>query len=233
MSEPGKTLILVIDDEPQIRRLLRTTLVAHDYELIEASTGEEGLQEAASHTPELIILDMNLPGIQGLEVLKRLREWYTRPIMILSVVNDEESIVEALDLGADDYLTKPFGIPELLARIRVCIRHAYSEDAEPIFTSGSLKVDLTLRTVYVDGKQVHLTSTEYSMLKLFIRHAGKVLTHHFILREVWGLGSTQDVQYLRVYIGHLRQKLEPDQNRPQLLITEPGVGYRLQILETK
>jgi two-component system KDP operon response regulator KdpE len=231
MSEPGKPMILIIDDEPQIRRLLRTTLAAHDYDIVEAATGEEGLLLAASRSPELIILDMNLPGIQGMEVLGKLREWYTRPVLILSVVNDEESIVEALDLGADDYLTKPFSVPELLARIRVCFRHTKPEEIQPIFKSGALTVDLSLRTVHVGGNQVHLTSTEYNLLKLFIQHAGKVLTHHYILREVWGLGSTQDVQYLRVYVGHLRQKLETDPNRSQLLITEPGVGYRLQLLE--
>ncbi|MCX6646411.1 MAG: response regulator [bacterium] len=233
MSEPGKPLILVIDDEPQIRRLLRMTLLAHDYDIIDASTGEEGLLLAASRSPELIILDMNLPGMQGIEVLKKLREWYTRPVMILSVVNDEESIVEALDHGADDYLTKPFSVPELLARLRVCFRHTTPEEVEPIFKSGALTVDLSLRTVFVGDRQIHLTSTEYNLLKLFIRHAGKVLTHHFILHEVWGLGSIQDVQYLRVYIGHLRQKLELDPNRPQLIITEPGVGYRMQLLESK
>jgi two-component system KDP operon response regulator KdpE len=231
MSEPGKPVILVIDDEPQIRRLLRVTLTAHDYDIIDASTGEEGLLLAASKSPGLVILDMNLPDIRGMEVLKRLREWYTRPVMILSVMNDEETIVEALDLGADDYLTKPFGVPELLARLRVCFRHSQPESVEPIFKSGALVVDLALRNVFIAEKQVHLTSTEYSLLNLFIRHAGKVLTHHFILKEVWGLGSTQDVQYLRVYIGHLRQKLELDPNRPQLIITEPGVGYRLQLLE--
>jgi two-component system, OmpR family, KDP operon response regulator KdpE len=231
MSEPGKPLILVIDDEPQIRRLLRVTLTAHDYEIIDAATGEEGLLLAASNSPSLVILDMNLPDISGMEVLKRLREWYARPVMILSVMNDEDTIVEALDLGADDYLTKPFGIPELLARLRVCFRRSQPESVEPIFVSGLLKVDLSLRTVFIDQKQVHLTSTEYNLLNLFIRHAGKVLTHHFILKEVWGLGSTQDVQYLRVYIGHLRQKLELDPNRPQLIITEPGVGYRLQLLD--
>ena len=229
-SEPGKPLILVVDDEPQIRRLLRTTLQAHDYGIIDAATGEEGLLLAASRSPDLVILDMNLPGIQGMEVLRRLREWFTKPVMILSVLNDEETIVEALDLGADDYLTKPFGVPELLARLRVCFRHSKPEEAEPLFKSGPLTVDLSMRTVLVGDKQVHLTSTEYNLLRLFIRHAGKVLTHHHILREIWGLGSTQDVQYLRVYIGHLRQKLEPDPNRPQLLITEPGIGYRLQVL---
>jgi two-component system, OmpR family, KDP operon response regulator KdpE len=233
MSEPGKPLVLVIDDEPQIRRLLQTTLTAHDYDIIEAATGEEGLLLAASRSPEAIILDMNLPGIQGMEVLKRLREWFTRPVMILSVMNDEESIVEALDLGADDYLTKPFGVPELLARLRVCFRHNQPESAEPIFKSGPLTVDLSLRNVLIDNNQIHLTSTEYNLLKLFIHHAGKVLTHHFILKEVWGLGSIQDVQYLRVYMAHLRQKLEQDPNRPQLLITEPGIGYRLQLLEAK
>ena len=229
-SEPGKPLILVVDDEPQIRRLLRTTLQAHDYGIIDAATGEEGLLLAASRSPDLVILDMNLPGIQGMEVLRRLREWFAKPVMILSVLNDEETIVEALDLGADDYLTKPFGVPELLARLRVCFRHSKPEEAEPLFKSGPLTVDLSMRTVLVGDKQVHLTSTEYNLLRLFIRHAGKVLTHHHILREIWGLGSTQDVQYLRVYIGHLRQKLEPDPNRPQLLITEPGIGYRLQVL---
>jgi two-component system KDP operon response regulator KdpE len=232
-GEPGKPLILVIDDEPQIRRLLRVTLVAHDYNIVEASTGEEGLQLAAERSPELVILDMNLPGIQGMEVLKQLREWFARPIIILSVLNEEGMIVEALDLGADDYLTKPFSVPELLARIRVCLRRGKPEEIEPIFKSCQLTVDLTSRIVLSDGKEVHLTATEYNLLKLFIRHAGKVLTHHFILREVWGLGSTQDVQYLRVYVGHLRQKLESDPNRPQLLITEPGVGYRLQVLEPK
>ena len=231
MSEPGKPLILIIDDEPQIRRLLRTALSAHDYDIIDAPTGGEGLLLAASRSPGLVILDMNLPDIRGMEVLTRLREWYTRPIMILSVMNDEETIVEALDIGADDYLTKPFGVPELLARLRVCFRHSQPESVEPIFKSGPLKVDQSLRNVFINEKQVHLTSTEYNLLSLFIRHAGKVLTHHFILKEVWGLESIQDVQYLRVYIGHLRQKLELDPNRPQLIITEPGVGYRFQLLE--
>ena len=230
-DEPGKPVILVIDDEIQIRRLLRTTLTAHDYDIIEAATGEEGLLLAASRSPDLIILDMNLPGIQGIEVLEKLREWFARPVLILSVVNDEARIVEALDLGADDYLTKPFSVPELLARLRVCFRHTKTEPIEPIFKSGALTVDLSLRTVFVDNNQVHLSSTEYNLLKLFIRHAGKVLTHHYILREIWGLGSTQDVQYLRVYIGHLRRKLERDPNQPELIITEPGVGYRLQLLE--
>jgi len=229
-NETGKPLILVIDDEPQIRRLLQMTLKAHDYDVTEAANGHDGLIAAATRPPELIILDMNLPDINGIEVLKKLREWYLRPVMVLSVVNDEETIVKALDLGADDYLTKPFGVPELLARLRVCFRHNRPESAEPVFKSGPLMVDFTKREVSVDGRQVHLTSTEFNLLKLFIQHAGKVLTHRHILREVWGPGATQDVQYLRVYMGHLRQKLETDPNLPQLLITEPGVGYRLQVL---
>jgi two-component system, OmpR family, KDP operon response regulator KdpE len=229
-NETGKPLILVIDDEPQIRRLLQMTLKAHEYDVAEAATGQDGLISAASRPPELVILDMNLPDMNGIEVLKKLREWYARPVMVLSVVNDEESIVKALDLGADDYLTKPFGVPELLARLRVCFRRARTEATDPVFKSGSLTVDFAKREVSVDGRQVHLTAIEFNLLKLFIQHAGKVLTHRHILREVWGPGATQDVQYLRVYIGHLRQKLETDPNMPQLLITEPGVGYRLHIL---
>ena len=229
-NETGKPLILVIDDEQAIRRLLRTTLKAHDYDVAEAATGQDGLISAASRPPDMIVLDMNLPDINGIEVLKKLREWYERPVMVLSVVNDEETIVKALDLGADDYLTKPFGVPELLARLRVCFRHISPETADPVFKSGTLTVDFTKREVSVDGRQVHLTSTEFNLLKLFIQHAGKVLTHRHILREVWGPGATQDIQYLRVYMGHLRQKLETDPNMPQLLITEPGVGYRLHIL---
>ncbi|MFA6449292.1 MAG: response regulator [bacterium] len=229
-NETGKPLILVIDDEQAIRRLLRTTLKAHEYDISEASTGQDGIISAATRPPDMVILDMNLPDITGIEVLKKLREWYKRPVMVLSVVNDEEMIVNALDLGADDYLTKPFSVPEFLARLRVCFRHNKQEPAEPIFKSGSLTVDFPKREVFVDGKQVHLTSTEFNLLKIFIQHAGKVLTHRHILREVWGPGAAQDVQYLRVYVGHLRQKLEPDPNRPQFLVTEPGVGYRLLIL---
>lgn len=229
-ADSGKPLILVIDDEPQIRRLLQMTLKAHDYIVADAATGQDGLIAAASRPPDLIILDMNLPDTNGIEVLKKLREWYARPVMVLSVVNDEETIVNALDLGADDYLTKPFGVPELLARIRVCFRRNKPESAEPVFKSGPLTVDFTKREIHVGDQQVHLTSTEFNLLKLFIQNAGKVLTHRHILREVWGPGATLDVQYLRVYIGHLRQKLESDPNIPRLLITEPGVGYRLQIL---
>lgn len=228
-NETGKQLILVIDDEPPILRLLRTTLKAHEYDVAEAATGEDGLVAAASRPPDLIVLDMNLPDVNGIEVLKRLREWYERPVMVLSVVNDEETIVKALDAGADDYLTKPFSVPELLARLRVCFRHNRKDAAEPIFKSGPLTVDFTSREVFLNEGQVHLTSTEFNLLRLFIQNAGKVLTHRHILREVWGPGATRDVQYLRVYVGHLRQKLEPDQNRPRFIITEPGVGYRLNV----
>lgn len=226
-NETGKSLVLIIDDEPAIRRLLRMTLKAHEYDIAEAATGQDGLISAASRPPDIVVLDMNLPDMNGIEVLKKLREWYVRPVMVLSVVNDEETIVKALDLGADDYLTKPFGVPELLARLRVCLRRNRQESSEPVFSSGPLTVDFAKREVFVDGKQVHLTSTEFSILRLFVQNAGKVLTHRHVLREVWGPGATQDVQYLRVYVGHLRQKLEPDPNRPQFILTEPGVGYRL------
>jgi two-component system KDP operon response regulator KdpE len=227
-NEPTKNRILVIDDEPQIQRLLFATLNAHDYDVIEAVTGQEGIQKAATFNPDLIILDMNLPDINGLEVLKRLREWFDRPVLVLSVVSDQDVIVQALDSGADDYLTKPFGVPELLARLRVCFRRDLPKEKEPVFIAGPLTVDLLKREVTLDGTPVHLTVTEYNLLKLFIKYAGKVLTHRQILKEVWGPGSVNDVQYLRVYIGHLRQKLELDPNNPELIITEPGVGYRFQ-----
>jgi len=227
-DKKNKTLILVIDDEPQIRRLLKMTLQAHEYEVLESADGNEGLVTASTRSPDLIILDMNLPDIFGLEVLNRLREWYERPILILSVVNDEETIVKALDSGADDYLTKPFSMPELLARLRVCFRHRQPVDIEPIFKSGPLVVDLVKREVFFNEQQIHLTAIEYNLLRLFVQNAGKVLTHRYILKEVWGPGSVDQLQYLRVYIGHLRQKLELDSSKPQILITEPGVGYRLQ-----
>jgi len=227
-EEKNKPIILVIDDEPQIRKLLKMTLQAHDYEVLEAASGNEGLVMASTRSPELIILDMNLPDIFGLELLNRLREWYERPILILSVVNEEDTIVKALDSGADDYLTKPFSMPELLARLRVCFRHSQPTDIEPIFESGPLVVDLAKREVFFNKQQIHLTAIEYNLLKLFIQNAGKVLTHRYILKEVWGPGSVDELQYLRVYIGHLRQKLELDPSKPQIVITEPGVGYRLQ-----
>lgn len=230
-DEKPVAVILVIDDEPPIRKLLRMTLTAHGYEVLEAETGNDGLVTAGTRSPDLVILDLNLPDLNGLQVLARLREWFTRPVMVLSVVNDEETIVKALDSGADDYLTKPFSVPELLARLRVSFRHAQTADAEPIFSSGPLRVDLAKREVFVNGQPVHLSAHEYNLLRLFVRNAGKVLTHRHILKEVWGPNAVEDVQYLRVYLGHLRQKLEPDPHRPQLLITEPGVGYRLHLAE--
>jgi two-component system, OmpR family, KDP operon response regulator KdpE len=223
----GKTSVLAIDDEPQIRKLLKMTLEAHDYVVLEAATGAEGLVMAATRSPDLVILDMNLPDMPGLEVLKRLREWYSRPVMVVSVVNEEETIVGALDSGADDYLTKPFSVPELLARLRVCLRHGLTGEPEDTFKSGPLAIDFVKRVVMVADKEVHLTAIEFNLLKLFARNAGKVITHRQILKEVWGPNAVEDVQYLRVYMGHLRQKLEPDPSRPLLLITEPGVGYRL------
>ena len=227
--EKGKAVILVIDDEPQIRKLLRMTLQAHGYDILEAGCGNEGLVTASTRSPDLVILDMNLPDINGLEVLKRFREWYSRPVLVLSVLNDEETIVNALDSGADDYLTKPFGVPELLARLRVCFRHSQSPEEEPVFKSGQLVVDFVKREVFSNGRQVHLTAIEYNLLRLFVRNAGKVLTHRYILREVWGPNTVEELQYLRVYMGRLRQKIELDPSRPQILITEPGVGYRLPV----
>lgn len=228
MSELQGRRILVIDDEPQIRRLFRTTLEAHGAEVFEAATGEAGLVEAASRLPELALLDLQLPDLHGLEVLKRLREWYDRPVMVVSVVDDEATIVKALDLGADDYLTKPFGVPVLLARLRALLRRGKPGDPDPVvLRTGNIEVDAALHAVRRDGEPVHFTATEFNLLLFFARNAGRVLTHRQILREVWGPGATEDVQYLRVYIGHLRRKLEADPNRPRLLVTEPGVGYRL------
>lgn len=234
MSELRGRRILVIDDEPQIRRLFRTTLEAHGGEVFDAAKGEAGLVEAASRLPELTLLDLQLPDLHGLEVLRRLREWYDRPVMVVSVVDDEQTIVRALDLGADDYLTKPFGVPVLLARLRALLRRGKPGDPDPVvLRTGRIEVDAALHEVWRLGESpaerqlVRLTATEFNLLLVFARNAGRVLTHRQILREVWGPGATGDVQYLRVYIGHLRRKLEVDPNRPELLVTEPGVGYRL------
>ena len=225
-----KLRILVIDDERAIRRFLRASLSAHDYIVLEAATGQEGLDGVTAHRPDLIILDIGLPDIDGFEVTKRLREWTQTPIIILSVQEQEADKVAALDAGADDYLTKPFGVSELMARIRVDLRHATPSAAitEPVFTSGPLTVDLSHRKVTVNNEAVQLTPTEYDMLKLFVNHAGRVLTHQYILRQVWGIGYGQDLHLLRVNISNLRRKIEPNPNRPVFILTEPGVGYRLR-----
>lgn len=218
--------ILVVDDEPQIRRFLRTALTAQDYRLDEVVDGEAALEFLKRNQVDLIVLDLGLPGIDGLEVVRRIRAGSVVPIIILSSRDDEAGKVIALDLGADDYVAKPFGMEELSARIRAALRHRLQQEGEkPIFRSGDLAMDLIRRNVIVRGQEVKLTPREYDLLRLLVSHAGKVLTHKFILKHVWG-GET-DVQYLRIYIRTLRQKLEADPEQPKLIITEQGVGYRL------
>ncbi|HYO09663.1 MAG TPA: response regulator [Tepidisphaeraceae bacterium] len=222
--------ILVIEDEPALQRFLRATLEAENFKIIEAATGEQGLRHASTSVPDLIILDLGLPDIDGVAVTQRLREWTAIPIIVVSARGREQDKVVALDAGADDYLTKPFGVGELLARVRVVLRHLSTADrasGDSIFQSGSLKVDLARREVSVHGRPVHLTPNEFKLLTVLIRNAGKVMTHRQLLREVWGPGSGDETHYLRVYMSQLRQKLEPDAVRPEHLLTEPGVGYRL------
>ncbi len=221
--------VVVVDDEPQIRRLLKITLEGQHYVVHEAARGEEGLLLVAKVRPDLMILDLGLPDLDGVEVVRRLREWTQTPILILSVREGDQDKVGALDAGADDYLTKPFSTDELLARLRVALRHAQPAPDLPIFTSGALQVDLTRRLVTVHGEAVKLTPTEYALLRLMIQHAGRVLTHRQILKEVWGPAYIEETHYLRVYFAQLRQKLEANPALPQLLITEPGVGYRLVV----
>ena len=230
MASPAPT-VLVIEDEPQIRRFLRATLPAHGYRLLEAETGHDGLTQVAMRQPDLVILDLGLPDLDGVEVTRRLREWTTVPIVVLSARGQETDKVVALDAGADDYLTKPFGIQELLARLRVALRHAAhltQEPREPVFTVGELRVDLGHRRVYVTNQEVHLTPIEYKLLTVLVRYAGRVVTQRQLLQEVWGPHQTSTIHYVRVYMGQLRHKLEANPARPRYLVTEPGVGYRLK-----
>jgi two-component system KDP operon response regulator KdpE len=221
--------LLVVDDEPQIRRLLRVSLAAQGYHLIEASTGEQALTRAATEYPDLVILDLGLPDIDGQEVVRRLREWTAVPIIVLSVRDRENDKVQAFDEGADDYVTKPFGMSELMARIRAALRHRIRiETKDPVYRAGDLVVDLARRTVTMAGSDVKLTPKQYDLLRVLVTHAGRVLTHQQLLRQVWGPGYSEETQYLRVYIGQLRQKIEPDLARPRYILTEPGVGYRLR-----
>jgi two-component system, OmpR family, KDP operon response regulator KdpE len=229
MTEP---LVLLIEDEPAMRRFLRAALVGHGYRLVEAETGAAGLTEAATRNPDVVLLDLGLPDMDGLEVTRRLREWARTPIIVISARGQEKDKVMALDAGADDYLTKPFGVGELLARMRVAERHAEAAAGapeEPVFEVGGIRVDLAKREVFVEGALTRLTPTEYRLLTALIRHAGKVLTHRQLLKEAWGAAYQAETQYLRVYMGQLRHKLEPDPARPRYLVTEPGVGYRLRI----
>ena len=226
----GGPVVLVIEDDPQIRRFLRATLGTHGYRLLEATAGESGLVEAATRQPDIVILDLGLPDIDGLEVIRRLRDWTTLPIIVLSARGQERDKIAALDAGADDYVSKPFGVGELLARMRAALRHATRspDDAgESTFSLGELHVDLPKRQVSIAGNQVHLTPIEYRLLTTLIRHAGKVLTHRQLLLEVWGPPYADQTHYLRVYMAQLRRKLEADPARPRYLLTEPGVGYRL------
>jgi len=218
--------ILIIDDELQIRRLLEITLSANGYKISEAATGKEGLSMAATSQPVLIILDLGLPDMDGLDVLKKLREWYLKPIIILSVRSSEEDIVKALDNGANDYLTKPFRTGELLARIRVAIRQNQGTSENPILNFGLLTIDLANHTARKNNELIKLTSTEFSLLALLAKNEGRVLTHQYILKEIWGMGYIEQTQYLRVFIAQLRKKVEDNPTKPKLLNTESGIGYR-------
>jgi two-component system KDP operon response regulator KdpE len=229
MADP---VIVLIEDEPQIRRFLRTTLTSQGYRLFEATTGEAGLVEIASRQPEVVIVDLGLPDMDGLQVIRRLREWSPIPVIVLSARGQERDKVVALDAGADDYVSKPFGADELLARIRVALRHTVGtshEGDEATFEVGALRVDLVRRQVSVGGAHVHLTPIEYKLLTTLVRHAGKVVTTPQLLREVWGPVHGDQGHYVRVYMGHLRHKLESEPANPRYLLTEPGVGYRLVV----
>ena len=228
MSESGPR-VLVVDDEPAIRRFLHTALAGHGYSLFEASSGQDALSAVVAHRPDLVLLDLGLPDMDGIEVTRRLREWTQIPIIIVTVQEQEAAKVAALDMGADDYVTKPFGMGELLARMRVALRRASAPAVAPVFTSGSLTMDLARRLVTVAGREVQLTPTEYDLLRVLVVHAGKVLTHRQLLRQVWGSGYEGETHLLRVNMSNLRHKLEPDAARPQLILTEPGVGYRLHV----
>lgn len=227
MKEP-KSRILVVDDEEAIRRFLRTSLSARGHTIFEASSGQEALSSVVADRPDVIILDLGLPDVDGVDVVRQLREWSQIPITILSVRDREADKIEALDAGADDYLTKPFGLGELLARLRATLRRANQTSDKPVFTTGELEADLRRRVVTVAGEEVQLTPTEYELLRALVMEAGKVLTHRYLLRQVWGPTHENDVHLLRVNISNLRQKLEPEPARPRYIITEPGVGYRLR-----
>jgi len=222
----NKAEILVIDDEPQIRKLLEITLESNDYKVILAETAKEGILKAANHPPELIILDLGLPDKSGHEVIKELRTWYNKALIVLSVQDSEEDIVRALDDGATDYLTKPFRNAELLARIRSAIRRNYSSNTKTILELGDLELDIPGRVLKKSGEVVKLTSTEFNLMTLFFKNEGRVLTHQFILKEVWGVGYQTETQYLRVFVNTLRKKIEDNPNHPKFIITQSRVGYR-------
>ncbi len=226
MGEQGAR-ILIVDDEPQIRKLLKVTLQAHHYAIHEAATGEEGVQQASLIHPDLIVLDLGLPDMTGLEVMGRIRDWSSAPIIVLTAKDREEDKIVALDSGADDYVTKPFSMGELVARIRVALRHVAKSVNEPVLQFGELAIDLAQRIVELNGERVKLTPTEYDLLKVLVANAGKVVTQRQLLQQVWGSQHSEaESHYLRVYIGHLRKKLEENSTQPKLIVTEPGIGYR-------
>lgn len=228
MGEPIK--LLIIDDEPQIRRFLRASLDPKEFTYVEAADGESGMRLVALENPDVVLLDLGLPDIDGIDVARQLREWTEVPIIVLSARGQEQDKIKALDAGADDYLTKPFGVGELLARVRVALRHAAKGQVaqELVFEADGLKIDLPLRRVWRGGEEVHLTKTEFKIVALLLKHLGKVLTHRYILTEVWGAAYADENHYLRVYMGQLRHKLEESPGEPRYLITEPGVGYRFR-----
>lgn len=230
MVESGPR-VLVVDDEAAIRKFLRAALSAHDFLIAEAASGREALSAAVTFRPDLVILDLGLPDADGIEVTRKLREWAQTPIIVLSVRDQEAAKIGALDAGADDYLTKPFGIGELLARMRVALRHAAKTSDEPVFVVGELAVDLARRLVTVGGAEVQLTPTEYDLLRTLVAHAGKVITHRQLLKQVWGVAYETESHLLRVNMSNLRRKLEPDPSRPRFIVTEPGVGYRLAVAD--
>jgi two-component system KDP operon response regulator KdpE len=227
-----ETVILIIEDDPHIRKFLKTGLATHNFKIFEATTAQAGITEAADRKPDLIILDLGLPDMDGIQVVRALRQWTALPIIILSARSAEHSKIEALDAGADDYLIKPFSLGELLARIRVALRHAVStreQDQSGIFENEGLKVDLINRQVLIDGREIHLTPIQYRLLVMMVRNAGRVLTHQQILKEIWGPTYTENAHYLRIYMSQLRQKIEVDPAQPKYLLTESGVGYRLKV----
>ena len=222
--------VLIVDDEPQIRRFLRASLQAHDYTVLEAENGKEAVRACTVQKPELMILDLGLPDMDGLDVLKTVREWSTVPVIVLSIRSDDQDKIEALDRGANDYVTKPFSMGELLARMRVALRQGRGDaDAGPVVVAGDIAIDLAKRMVTVSGQPIKLSRKEYDLLRILASHPGKVIAHQQLLQEVWGPAYVEETQYLRVYIGQLRQKLERNPAAPKQLITEPGVGYRLLV----
>ena len=226
-----KPLVLLVEDELQMRTFVRLALTAHGYRVLEVGTGREALQQAAAHTPDLVLLDLGLPDMDGLDVTRGIREWSATPIIVISARGQERQKVDALDAGADDYLTKPFGSAELMARIRVALRHAARTAQDPLSTvvsMGALRIDLAKRLVFVGDKEIHLTPIEYKLVVVLSKHAGMVLTHKQLLDQVWGPGHATQMQYLRVYMAQLRRKLEENPAHPRYLVTEPGVGYRMK-----